>query len=358
MAELAFNLLLLVVDAAALFVVWQRNTLPRRVAAAAGVAAAVLVLSMALGQGRFGVMRLWSWALFVHGVLLALGVAIISWRSRRWLAIGYGTLALLLAGVGVDAFLIEPTRLQVSHVALRSPKLKQPTKIVVIADLQTDEVGDYELRTLERVAAEQPDVVLFVGDYIQEFDDAKRRRLFDEFRQLLAAAGLPSSAVMFAVRGNVDPGNWTDLFEGSPVVACENTQSFDVAGLHLTALSQPDSRDVSLRVPAADAFHIVFGHHPDFARGDVRADLLVAGHTHGGQVRLPLLGPIMALSRIPRRWAAGVTQLDGGRTLVVSRGVGMERGDAPRLRFLCRPEIVVIEVAPLETNNAADRATE
>ena len=86
MAELAFNLLLLVVDAAALFVVWQRNTLPRRVAAAAGVAAAVLVLSMALGQGGFGVMRLWSWALFVHGVLLALGVAIISWRSRRWLA--------------------------------------------------------------------------------------------------------------------------------------------------------------------------------------------------------------------------------------------------------------------------------
>jgi non-ribosomal peptide synthetase component F len=45
-------------------------------------------------------------------------------------------------------------------------------------------------------------------------------------------------------------------------------------------------------------------------------------------------------------WAAGVTALEGGRTLVVSRGIGMERGYAPRLRFPCRPEIVVIELEP------------
>ncbi|HVA47325.1 MAG TPA: hypothetical protein VNH11_13230 [Pirellulales bacterium] len=45
--------------------------------------------------------------------------------------------------------------------------------------------------------------------------------------------------------------------------------------------------------------------------------------------------------------AVGVTQPAGGRTLIVSRGVGMERGAAPRLRFLCRPELVVIELVPL-----------
>jgi hypothetical protein len=49
---------------------------------------------------------------------------------------------------------------------------------------------------------------------------------------------------------------------------------------------------------------------------------------------------------VPRAWAAGTTRLDSGRTLVVSRGVGMERGDAPRLRFLCRPEIVIVEIVP------------
>jgi predicted MPP superfamily phosphohydrolase len=54
----------------------------------------------------------------------------------------------------------------------------------------------------------------------------------------------------------------------------------------------------------------------------------------------------MTLSQVPRAWAAGLTELKGGGTLIVSRGVGMERGDAPRLRFLCTPEIVVIDVVP------------
>ncbi len=346
MTEIAFNLLLAVVDAAALFVVWQRNTIVRHVLGAAGVAVAVLVLSVALGGGRFGILRLWSWALFVHAPLLAVGVAGISWRSRRWLAWSYVVLSLSLIGVGIDAFFIEPQRLQVSRVKLTSAKLHRPVKIVVVADLQTDKIGSYERRALEVVAAEKPDLVLFAGDYIQEFDETKRRRLYAEFRELLAQSNLPTSTAMFAVRGNIDPGNWYELFADSPVTTCEETTGFDVASLHLTALSQPDSRDLTLRVPAVDSFHVVLGHHPDFARGDVRADLLIAGHTHGGQVRLPLLGPLMTLSRIPRRWAAGVTQLDGERTLVVSRGIGMERGDAPRLRFLCRPEIVVIELEP------------
>ncbi len=82
--------------------------------------------------------------------------------------------------------------------------------------------------------------------------------------------------------------------------------------------------------------------------GPVEADLLIAGHTHGGQVRLPLIGPLLNLSRVPRGWIAGATTLAPGRTLIVSRGIGMERANAPRLRFLCRPELVVIDLVPSE----------
>ncbi|MBI2900549.1 MAG: hypothetical protein HYY17_10205 [Planctomycetes bacterium] len=53
-----------------------------------------------------------------------------------------------------------------------------------------------------------------------------------------------------------------------------------------------------------------------------------------------------ALSAVPRAWAAGTTDLGGGRTLVVSRGIGHERADAPRLRFLCGPEIVIVAIGP------------
>jgi predicted MPP superfamily phosphohydrolase len=44
-----------------------------------------------------------------------------------------------------------------------------------------------------------------------------------------------------------------------------------------------------------------------------------------------------------------VTELSGERTLIVSRGIGMERGDAPRLRFLCRPQIVIVNLEPSAT---------
>jgi predicted MPP superfamily phosphohydrolase len=102
-----------------------------------------------------------------------------------------------------------------------------------------------------------------------------------------------------------------------------------------------------VRIPETDEFHIVVAHAPDFALGYAPADLLVAGHTHGGQVQAPFIGPLLTLSRVPRNWAAGgLIGLDGDRHLVVSRGIGMERGWAPRLRFLCPPQLVVIDLKP------------
>ena len=79
---------------------------------------------------------------------------------------------------------------------------------------------------------------------------------------------------------------------------------------------------------------------------------LVTGHTHGGQVRLPIIGPLMTLSLVPRGWAAGLTELPGGGKLLVSRGLGMERGYAPRIRFRCRPELMVIDLVPEEKGAA------
>jgi hypothetical protein len=68
--------------------------------------------------------------------------------------------------------------------------------------------------------------------------------------------------------------------------------------------------------------------------------------------RLALIKSIEPVERIESieciEWAAGNREIaqSGGRTLVVSRGVGMERGSAPRLRFRCQPEVVVIELVP------------
>jgi len=76
-------------------------------------------------------------------------------------------------------------------------------------------------------------------------------------------------------------------------------------------------------------------------------DLFVAGHTHGGQVQLPIYGPLLTFSEAPRDWCGGCcVSRDDGKTFMITRGVGMERERAPRLRFFCHPEIVVIDVVP------------
>jgi predicted MPP superfamily phosphohydrolase len=72
-------------------------------------------------------------------------------------------------------------------------------------------------------------------------------------------------------------------------------------------------------------------------------DLALAGHTHGGQVVLPLIGPPFTKTRLARRYASGLNDYDG-IPIHVSPGVGMERGTAPQIRFLCPPEISVLDV--------------
>jgi predicted MPP superfamily phosphohydrolase len=305
----------------------------------------MMVVIALTGEGGFGQVRLLSYGLFIHGPIVALGLFLILVRTQRKMALAWLALAMLLAAVGYDAFFVEPYWLQVTHLTMRSPKIKRPVRVVLVADLQTDSVGEYERDVLARVMAEQPDLIVFAGDYIQapQTEWAKQR---DLFRKLLETSQLAAPLGMFAVKGNIDPPVWEDLFVGSPIVTFPATTTHNADALLLTGLSEDDSRSPMTKVAATEPFQIVFGHYPDYALGDIQADLMLAGHTHGGQVRLPFVGPLLTLSRVPRAWAAGVTDRGGGRTLIVSRGAGMERGDAPRLRFLCRPELVVIDLAP------------
>lgn len=344
---ITYNAMMLVVVAGALVAVGRWNRGIVRAAAMAGIAAAGFGLGIVLCRGNpFALARLWATGLFVQGPVFLAGSAVVSWRAHRVVAALHAVAAVIIGWVGVQAFFIEPTWLEVSHVRIQSAKLTRPVRLAVVADIQTDRIGDYERKVLDRVAAERPDVILYVGDYIQVSDGPTRRRLLGRLRDLLRETGLDALLGSYAVKGNIDHGDWPTAFEGLPVEVITGTRSFDVSEMRLTGLSVSDSYNTRLPVAAADRFHLVFGHYPNFARGNVEADLLIAGHTHGGQVRLPLIGPLITLSRVPRSWAAGVTDLGGGRTLVVSRGIGMERRHAPRLRFLCRPEIVIIDLLP------------
>ena len=84
----------------------------------------------------------------------------------------------------------------------------------------------------------------------------------------------------------------------------------------------------------------MLAHTPDVIRDAARldVDLMLSGHTHGGQIRLPLLGATVVPSRYGHRYAAGEFHVEG-TTLYVSRGLGTVRFP---IRFLCRPELALL----------------
>jgi predicted MPP superfamily phosphohydrolase len=88
-------------------------------------------------------------------------------------------------------------------------------------------------------------------------------------------------------------------------------------------------------------------HYPEEVENPAlrSADIYLAGHTHGGQVALPFYGALLTLSKFGKKYEAGTYKV-GQTTLNVNRGIGMEGGHAPRVRFYARPEITVIDIVP------------
>jgi len=93
------------------------------------------------------------------------------------------------------------------------------------------------------------------------------------------------------------------------------------------------------------ALTLLLYHTPDLMpqAAALGVDLYLAGHTHGGQWRLPGFGAIVTSSRYGKRYEAGHYQ-EGNTHLYVSRGLGLEGFGTPRARFFCRPELVVVDL--------------
>jgi len=262
--------------------------------------------------------------------------------------------SLSLATVGFYSSFVEPFRLQVEQatVTLRSGRAGfARLKVGVLADIQTDRVTDYERRAFSRLMELEPDLILVPGDLFQGSHEAFERELpalHDLMKRLSAPGGV------FFVLGNTD-GNLEQLqrvFEDTAVRLLVNEiVSVDIKDRRVTIGGVPwDSEygptvDELQRAPGDDAIRILLAHYPDVlfdVSAGSRIDLVVAGHTHGGQVQLPVIGPPITLSRVPRAIAAGGLHETDGRQIYVSRGLGCERDQAPRIRFLCPPEVSLL----------------
>ena len=281
----------------------------------------------------------------------------LGWRAAFYLNLaiqGAGTLALYRGAI------VEPGRLAMSELAIRSDRLapgSAPLRVLHISDLHIERLGDREAKLLELARSAAPDIIVITGDYVNisyNVDPLTHAHVRELLGQLSAPGGV------FAILGSpaVDVRETLPIFEGLPVCLLRNEtiyhtgpqgQPVTILGVDCIHNLEKDRAGFG-RVMASTSEHgpaILLHHSPDLMPEAIGhgIDLYVCGHTHGGQVRLPLIGPILTSSKLGRRYVMG--HYHENRThLYVSRGVGFEGLGAPRVRLFCPPEITLITIEP------------
>jgi predicted MPP superfamily phosphohydrolase len=271
-------------------------------------------------------------------------------RRRRW---GWIVAALVVFVLGLRAFWLEPASLRVVRSTIElepGSHALDGLRVAVLADLHVGSPFN-GVDKLERVVAETnaagADLVLLAGDYVIKGviggSFVTPEEIASRLRELHAPLGV------HAVLGNhdwwLDARRVRDALRAAGIetlddraVSIDGARHFWVVGVSDFWEGQHDVHRALTGV-GDDAPVILFTHNPDvFPHVPARVALTVAGHTHGGQVFLPLVGRPIVPSRYGQRYAIGHV-VEDGRHLFVSPGVGTS---IVPVRFRVPPEISLV----------------
>ena len=263
------------------------------------------------------------------------------------------TLGAAAAGLGAYAVFVEPRWLEVTrpriHIRGLPPEL-EGLRIALLTDMHAGGASDLAIirRACDAAMRERPDLIALTGDFAA--DDAPN------FRAVLdALSALEAPLGVYAVPGNHDYlvgiDHWRREIGAHPVIRDLTNRSrvigvrgrrICIAGVDDFTYGEP-SLD-SLPPPEERDFTLLLAHDPDQAEKSRRAydqvDLVLSGHTHGGQVRLPFVGALVNPARNDDLYEQGLRRRPWTQ-VYTSRGVGTVH---LQLRFLCRPEVAILEL--------------
>lgn len=353
-----FRLLLLAVDAlvvaTAFFGMWFAGRKAGVVRAAAGAALALcgwLAPALAMPDIRgFALLARVCWTTLTVSLPLFFLLRAASRRRAVW-----AVPAALLLSLKFYGEVVEQHRLDVTTADIPVPGLKAPVKVAHLSDLQTDGIREVELRAREAANAFEPDLVLFTGDVLNHPE--LRPSVFEYLDGWKAAR-----AKLFVggdVDGGLDPEEFSsrtgfDWIDGRTLRLDTPGGTLAVVGLGVhDHLLGSDYGLMRVRQARDAKAVIAMSHRPDaaFVLDGTRAGVLFTGHTHGGQVALPFLGPPVTLTAMPRAIAMGGVHRFKGLTVALSRGLGREGHFAPRVRLFSRPQLLLVRLVPGEVES-------
>jgi uncharacterized protein len=249
-------------------------------------------------------------------------------RRRFLRAALYGTPVVLTA----HALGVEPEWIKVRKVRIGQPT--SPVRVVHFTDLHFKGDNEYLESVVRKINALAPDAVCFTGDIIEEAE------WLEPALKLLAGIKAP----LVGVPGNHDHWSGADfgpvrtMFARTGGAWLENkVLDLPSLGIHFAGVDRMPANFP----PVPGRKNIVLTHYPEWADllGEHQYDLVLAGHTHGGQIRLPFYGA-MVVPFSTGKYEMGLFQTKAG-PLYVNPGIGYFYLN---IRFNCRPEITVLEV--------------
>lgn len=224
--------------------------------------------------------------------------------------------------------------------------------ILHLTDLHIKEIGNRERAALRIASHNKPDAIVITGDFVDRKQD--RDVCLEFVSQLSAPCGV------WGVGGNWDHYTQRPYRDFSNALCRAGVQMLDNAGtrlerhgshIELAGVNDPHTgQDDLRRALGASPEHracVLLAHSPDIIGqlAHCPVDVVLAGHTHGGQICLPGRRPLWVPSRHGRRYAAGLFK-EGRVRMLVNRGVGMSTFP---LRVFCPPEVVLVTLrAPQE----------
>jgi predicted MPP superfamily phosphohydrolase len=275
----------------------------------------------------------------------------------------------VLAVIGVTLILavwglwLEPASISVVRERLPIPWAGPAIRIAVLTDLHVGSpfngIGKLE-RIVRKTNEAHPDVICILGDLVIKNVPGGAFVAPERIGEALAHLRAPGG--VYAVLGNHD--GWFDSTRIHRALTAAGIHVLVDTAVRVETLESPiwvggisdlwtGRHDVARTVAAIDDSvtpALFITHNPDvFPEVPRRIGLTIAGHTHGGQVNLPFIGPLVVPSRFGRRYAAGLVT-EGDRHLFVATGVGTS---VFPVRFRVPPTINILEVGGLVDSAAA-----
>ncbi len=274
---------------------------------------------------------------------------ILTKKLKRFLRI----IIIILAVISVilTCLYVRDHKLIVTEYEIKSEKITSPVRVALIADLHNNELGQNNSELINAIKDSNPDIIASVGDLMNQTND-------DYSVMYSLIENIVGIAPVYCSMGNheLNSGNMNIIIErledlGATVLAGDMEQISVNGNTVLIGGSSYidfDNRGILDEFAESDEFKLFLYHYPELYIWMLQhydIDLILSGHTHGGQIRLPFVGGLFAPEQgLFPKYDAGLFT-DDAATIVISKGLGSNSA-LPRINN--PPELVIVDIIPAD----------